>query len=126
MKRTSFIVGIGMIVTFLCVSLIGCATMFTEKTQQLSFKTKPAGAEVALGVQTCISPCTMVVQKGKLNLHVMVTKDGYRAQSTVLSPNVEPWFWANFANLGFGMIVDVITGTAIKYEPEYYIPLSRN
>lgn len=105
--------------------LSGCATMFTDKTQKISFKTKPDKAEVAVGTKTCITPCTLEIDKGKWNLHVMVTKDGYAPQSTVLIPKVEPIAFANFFNLGIGFIVDMATGTLVKYEPEYYIPLAR-
>jgi hypothetical protein len=106
--------------------LSGCATMFTEKTQKISFTSKPSKAEVALGTKTCITPCTMVVDKGKWQLQAFVTKDGYNSQSLFLMPQVEPWTYANIANFGFGMLVDYVQGTMIKYEPEYYIPLAKN
>lgn len=110
----------------LVLSCAGCATMFTEKTQNISFKTKPAGAEVAVGSKTCKSPCTLTIDKGKWNIQAIVTKDGYSSQSIIMVPRVEPWTFANIANMGFGFFVDIVTGTYIKYDDEYYAPLARN
>lgn len=108
------------------MSCAGCATMFTDKTQNISFKTKPSGAEVAVGTQTCTTPCTMTIDKGKWNVQAIVSKDGYNSQSIIMVPKVEPWTFANIANMGFGLVVDMVTGTYIKYENEYYAPLSKN
>ena len=108
------------------MSCTGCATMFTDKTQNIAFKTKPAGAEVAVGTQTCTTPCTMTIDKGKWNVQAIVSKDGYSSQSIVMVPKVEPWTFANIANMDFGLFVDLVTGTYIKYEPEYYAPLAKN
>lgn len=113
------------VVSIAVFCLTGCATMFTDKTQQIYFKTKPEGAEVALGTKTCITPCSMQVEKGKWTLHVIATKPGYDSQSTALGPALEPWIFANAFNFGIGVIIDIATGTYLKYETEYYIPMTK-
>lgn len=115
----------GMLFTIIGM-LSGCATMFTEKTQKISFKTKPVGAEVAVGTKTCITPCTLTIDKGKWNVQAIVTKDGYGSQNIVMVPLIEPWAWANVANMSIGFIVDYATGALIRYENEYYTPLAKN
>lgn len=114
----------GMMITMTGI-LSGCATMFTDKTQDISFKTKPAGAEVAVGTKTCITPCTLTIDKGNWNVQAIITKDGYSAQNLIMMPKIELWTLANFANMGFGFIVDAVTGTYIKYDKEFYAPLAK-
>ena len=114
-----------MVLVGLLITLPGCATMFTEKTQDVSFKTKPAGAEVAVGTKTCITPCTLTIDKGNWNVQAIITKDGYGAQNLIMMPKIEPWTLANFANMGVGFFVDMVTGTYIKYDKEFYSPLAK-
>lgn len=107
------------------VFMSGCATMFTEKTQKISFKTKPDKAEVAVGAKTCDTPCTLEIEKGKWQPQAILTKPGHDSQTVILSPSIEPWFWANMLNMGFGCFVDYISGAYLKYDSEYYIPLTK-
>lgn len=67
----------------------------------------------------------MEIDRSKRLSDVIVIKDGYEARYFSLAPQVESASWANFLNLGVGFIVDYATGSLIKYEPEYYIPLAK-
>src|SRR6185369_17534785 len=105
----------------------GCASMFTEKTHNLSFKSKPDGAEVALGSRTCVTPCVLQVTKGSdVPLQAIVTKPGYDSQNLFVERAFEPWFIANLVSpFGLGFIVDYATGSWAKYDHEYYVPMTK-
>jgi hypothetical protein len=77
----------------LMISLSGCATMFGEKTQKLTFKSKPAGAEVVLGTQTCTTPCSITVEKSKLLHTISLSKDGYQSHDVVLSGSIDSYYY---------------------------------
>ena len=97
----------------------------TEKTQKVDFKTKPAGAEVVVGSKTCITPCTLEIEKGKFFPQAIITLDGYQSQNLTLQSKFEPAGWLNVLNFGVGFIVDYATGTAIKYDSDYYATLAK-
>jgi hypothetical protein len=107
--------------------MTGCASMFTEKSHNLSFKSKPDGAEVALGARTCTTPCVLQVTKGSdIPFQATVTKPGYESQNFSVERTFEPWFIANlFSPFGVGFIVDYASGSWAKYEHEYYATMTK-
>ena len=116
----------GAVLLATAVFISGCATMFTEKTQNISFKSKPVGAEVVVGSKTCTTPCNIELDKRKWNAQALVSKPGYDPQTLFLVPSIEPWVFANVLNFGFGGVVDVVTGAYKKYQDdEYYVPLTK-
>jgi len=102
----------------------GCATMFSGSSQELEFRTKPSEAEVTLSGKSCETPCDISVKKGSVDKQAFVTKEGYEQQTVTLAASVDAITYANFFNLGFGYLVDYITGAYMEYDGSYTIPLT--
>jgi len=109
----------------LVLSCTGCATMFSGKTQEVSFKSKPQGAEVMVGAQTCVTPCKMQIPKDKVYREIVVMKNGYQKDKVNVVASVDPWVYGNILNFGVGAIVDFISGSYAKYDPEYLVQLEK-
>lgn len=105
--------------------LSGCSTMFNGKTQDVQFTSKPAGAEVTVGNQTCTTPCKLQLTKDKVYREIVVTKGGYQKEKMNIVATMEPWVYGNMLNFGIGGIVDLVMGSYAKYEPEYLVQLER-
>lgn len=115
----------GMCILALVLSCTGCATMLSGKTQEVSFNSKPQGAEVMVGSQTCVTPCKMQIPKDKVYREIVVTKNGYQKDKMNVVASVDPWVYGNILNFGVGAIVDFISGSYAKYDPEYLVQLER-
>lgn len=117
---------IGLAGALLSISLLsGCATMFSGKTQEVSFNSRPAGAEVMVGSQTCITPCKLQLSKDKAYREITATKSGYQKEKMNVIASLDPWVFGNILNFGIGSIVDFVAGTYAKYEPEYLVQLEK-
>ena len=68
----------------------GCATILSDKTQKVSFKTKPDNAEVFVGAKSCMTPCSLALDKGKFGAQAIITKPGHDAQTVILATTFEP------------------------------------
>jgi hypothetical protein len=113
-----------------CLIISGCATMFTEKTQKVSFRTEPPGANVVAGFannrRTCVTPCVLDIDRRGDQFVVTVSKKGYNDETIPLMPGIEPWVFANILNFGVGSIVDLMNNRFMKFDQEQFITLNRS
>lgn len=106
-------------------TMTGCATMFSGKDQEVSFNSKPQGAEVLVGTKTCTTPCKMQIPKNKIYREIVVSKNGYQKEKINVVASLDPFVYLNLLNMGFGSIVDYVAGSYAKYDPEYLIQLDK-
>ena len=117
---------IGLAGALLSISLLGgCASMFSGKTQEVSFNSRPEGAEVMVGTQSCITPCKLQLSKDKVYREVTATKSGYQKEKMNVVASLDPWIYANIFNYGIGAIIDYVSGSYAKYDPEYLVQLEK-
>ncbi len=107
--------------------LSGCATMFASKSDTITIKTEPPGAEVYYGAELLGE--TPVTHSFKRDTFVQKTlqirKSGYATHELQLQKSIEP---VAFFNLGFILTtmgatswgIDAATGAMIRYEPSSY------
>lgn len=122
-KKT--MVGFAAVLSLSVLSLTGCASMFSGKTQEVTFNSKPQGAEILVGTKTCTAPCKMQLTKDKMYLEVSATKAGYQKEKINVVASLDPWFYGNIFNYGVGCIVDYVNGSYVKYDPEYLVQLEK-
>ena len=101
--------------------LTGCATLFTGKSQEVTFRSEPEGATVTVtGKILGRTPLTTMIPKDK-NQVLTFELDGYKPFTTQLSTQLEGWFWGNIVIGGFfGSTTDSATGAMHHYSPDQY------
>ena len=113
------------------VSLVfGSATIFSGKTQSVSFSSEPEGAIVLLdNVQKCKTPCTLSLEKDEYK-SVIFKKDGYKSKTLPMetSFNSTTFLGVLGGYLGFlSTTTDMATGAAYEYSPNnYFIELKKS
>ena len=109
-----------------CFALIGCATIFKEKTAGISFTSEPEGATVSIdNIPMGKTPIRLELID-KEPARVLFHKDGYEDKGHII-PTYVPLKWAlgSIFPVGWiGVIVDACTGNwrALK-EKEVHIKL---
>lgn len=99
------------------LTTMGCATILSGTHQAITVTSEPPGANVQIGPYQAVTPATMDIPKGK-QYPVEVTLNSDRkvmSLARVFDPvgllNIIPPLWPGF-------IVDLITGSFTKYDPE--------
>jgi hypothetical protein len=102
--------------------LTGCASIFSGKTQDVSFQSTPSGATVSLsGVPIGATPISTMIQR-KNDQTLTVSKEGYKTFSAQMTTKIEPWFWGNILFGGIiGSVTDAVTGSMYEYAPGQYL-----
>lgn len=122
-KRSVMVVVVG--VSLSAVFLSGCASMFSGKTQEVKFTSRPQGAEILVGTQTCTTPCTLQLKKDKMFLEISATKPGFQKEKMNVIGSFDPYGYLNVFTWGIGFVVDYVGGSYVKYEPEYLVQLEK-
>ncbi len=111
--------------THLCVlfgltaflALSGCATIFSDGEDEITFNSNVAGTRVYLdGIKLGETPLTIDIDRKTANRKLKFTKAGYQDQEMELLHDF---------NMNFGMILD-LTGTALTLTPMGVNALSGN
>jgi hypothetical protein len=105
--------------------LSGCATLFSESTQQVHFTSKPEGAEVILDGQPIgRTPLTHTIDRSTFDRHIVVVRsDGYQVRQFELSKGLNTIALINLSS-GTFWLTDAASGNMIEYSPSaYYLEL---
>lgn len=111
--------------------LSGCAYMANGDTQSIDFKTsdnKKVKAEIKNDDITSkhTLPSKITVKKSSNDLIVTtIGTECITPTKTVLQSSLDGWVWANIANLGLGLLID-LQGPAWKYDDSYTIKVNRD
>ena len=101
----------------LFLALSGCATIFTDGEDEITFNSNVAGTKVYLdGIKLGETPLTIDIDRKTTNRMLKFTKPGYQTQEQELLHDF---------NLNFGMTLD-LTGTALTLTPMGVNALSGN
>lgn len=121
----SFDAGRAVLVMAVAMSLHGCASIVSGRTQSVSFNSEPDGAKVTVNGKTLgTTPMTTLLKK-ETNQVATFEKDGYRTQTRSLDTRVDGWFWGNIVFGGlFGSTTDNVNGSMYEYSPsQFYVNL---
>ncbi len=108
-------------------SQVGCASIISGKSQDISVRSNPLGAAVTVdGMSAGTTPLTTEVKR-KRRHQIQVTKEGYVSETRATKKGFNWWFCGNLILGGIiGIIVDFATGAVYKVEPdEINVPLTK-
>ncbi|MBT8495529.1 MAG: PEGA domain-containing protein [Deltaproteobacteria bacterium] len=109
----------------LAIGVGGCATIFSDSTQTLTFTSEPPGAEVMIDGQSIgRTPATITVNKKAFGHPVVtVTLPGYQVRQFVMQKDLNNIALSNSTSL-LSWLTDAGTGAVIEYSPSsYYVEL---
>ena len=108
-----------MVVLIIATSIFttGCCTVFRPGTEHIHVDSEPPGAKVTMGPYSGVTPYTVAIPRGKSYI-MNVEHDGWK-QSNVLHRKLDALFFVNILWWP-GLIVDLVTGKSIKYDPTIY------
>lgn len=109
--------GLLLLIAVFAVASTGCATMISGTSQNVTITSNPPGAHVRIGHQSGITPVTLSVPKGR-DYPVEVSQ-GPDKRIVLLNKNVDAYTFLNIIPpLWPGFIVDAVTGSIMKYDPD--------
>lgn len=106
----------------LAMSVGGCATILSGKSQTLTVNSNVAGADVYLN-ETLLgkTPFSASIKRGQTGL-LKISMAGYQPYSIALNKKVAGMFWVNILSGGvYGSSTDYSTGAMYEYEPSTYM-----
>jgi hypothetical protein len=117
MNRTVCYVALCLSLIVVCV--ISCSTIMNGTTQNITVLATPSDASISVDGAR-LGSGTLTYSVSRRNRHLIeVAKDGYRTVKIKTGNSTEGWFWGNIISWGVaGMVVDMLTGSAYKTEPE--------
>lgn len=102
------------------VTVTGCATIVSGRTQRIPVMSSPSGAIVTIGSQKQMTPATFILDKQQEYV-VRIEKEGYEPVEIVLKKTLSGWVFGNvfFGILGgaIGVVIDIGNGSAMKIVP---------
>lgn len=109
-----------LLVGFLAIALLSCATIVKGTTQLVSINCNVSGAKVFLDNQEIgTTPFAANIKKGKKSL--TIEKEGYATYTVPLTNQLDGMFWGNIITGGtIGSLTDVISGAAYQYSPSSF------
>ena len=100
----------------------GCATLFADSEDEISFISDPSGADIYLNGEyigkTPVS--TRVKRQLSKTMVVVVKKQGYQTKEFYLKTALETAAIFNLSS-GFSWTTDAVTGNMIEYDPKKYL-----
>lgn len=118
----------------LVVIVSGCASIMSGTTQKVTFDSEPPGATVTIGkkkkkdgkdimVESYNAGVTpLVVELGRGNAMVEISKEGYQSQKVELKKTMNPWVWGDVALTSLlSTSIDTSTGACHQYKPGQYL-----
>lgn len=119
-----------LIIGFIAViSFSGCASLFSERNTQISFRSEPAGASVYINNKLLgVTPCLIDLKTRFRDQRVTYKLEGYDEISFYLLREFNELFWLNSLNFFIFSPIDVfITGQAYMYRNlDYFETLSKS
>ncbi|MDP2077567.1 MAG: PEGA domain-containing protein [Sulfuricurvum sp.] len=98
----------------------GCAGMISGKTQNVTFKSEPAEADVYVnGVIMGKTPMTASIKKGKEQM-ATIKKDGYKSVDIPLTTSFDFAALIGLISYATPLTTDISQGTAYEFSPGYY------
>lgn len=99
-----------------------CASIFTKKTQEVSFKGIPGTTVIDKDKDRIITEIgsngfgTGKFSKQLKKKHILATKEGYKPREYEMGTKIQGWFWGNLVFGGLpGMAIDAATGKMMKF-----------
>ncbi len=109
--------GLLLLIAVVAIASTGCATMISGTSQNVTITSTPPGAHVQIGHQSGVTPVTLWVPKGK-DYPVEISQ-GSDKRVVRLNKNVDTFTFLNIIPpLWPGFIVDAVTGSIMKYDPD--------
>ena len=105
----------------LVVMVTGCATMFSEKTQNLTVSSNPVGAQCTVQRNSVMiakidsTPGSFSINRNMNEIEAKCEKSGYSTVKVYRSTGFNTTSLWNILN-GFGFIIDLATGALFEYE----------
>ena len=113
--------------TLSCGYLTGCASMFSEATDPMTFDSSPPGASVTInGKYVGKTPLQTRLEKKSDNVTATFRLDGYIPQTLSLSRSISgaAWFNLGFITTTSGAPswgLDALNGKLMSYDPRSYV-----
>jgi len=105
------------IMSTVAVLASGCATMFTDSKEDVSFNSDPAGADVQINGESKGETPTTVELDANSTYDVKISKEGYEPGTATLDHQIGViWVVLDVAAFGFPMAVDALTGAWWEFE----------
>lgn len=111
------------ITALICVVVSGCGTIIHGRDQDISFSTRPPGAQVIYdGAVRGETPCLVSISRRPLKSIVVFKKEGFQPQELTIKNGVSLWaLLGNFVIGGIpGWIIDAATGSFGAYYKDAY------
>ncbi len=103
------------------IALSGCASIISGSSQNVSFKSEPPGATLAVDGRDMGKTPVTINLKRKKDQHFTIALDGYNTQEFSLNTGFNPWFLGNIVTGGLlGSTTDSVSGAINEYSPDYY------
>lgn len=105
--------------------IVGCATIVSGTTEQVTFQSSPDGALVKVnGKPLGRTPITIRLDR-VTGQTLTIEKQDYNTFSTIMDTSVEPWFFGNIIIGGLlGSTTDAMSGAMYNYsQGQYFITL---
>jgi len=103
------------------LSFIGCSTIMTGTTQEVSFNSNPDGARVTVGGRILGNTPFSASLKKRQGQEIEFEKEGYKPLKMELETRMNSWFWGNIVLGGFfGSTTDGVSGSVHEYSPHQY------
>jgi hypothetical protein len=110
------------VLAYLGLALVGCATIVSGTTQQVSFDSEPEGVKVSVdGRELGLTPMTIQFDKSTKKQNVTFEKEGYKTRTMHMATTADPWFFGNILLGGLiGSTTDGLSGAVVQYAPDQY------
>lgn len=105
------------VLAMFAVHASGCATMFTDSNEDVSFTSDPEGAEVEIDGESRGKTPTTVELDAENTYEVTIRKEGYEPQTAKLDNQVGVlWVVLDLAAFGLPVAIDALTGAWWEFE----------
>lgn len=100
---------------------VGCASIVSGTSQNVSFQSTPEGATVAVNGRVLGKTPVSATLKKEKNQSVTFTLDGHKPVTVPMTTKLDNWFWGNILIGGvLGSTTDAATGAVNQYAPDKY------
>jgi len=93
-----------------------CATIFSGTSDVITIRTKPVDAKIEIDEQAAGTSNNSITVKRKFADYrdVRLKAEGYETQEFKIRQKVDGLYWLGILGAGIPMIIDIITGAAMK------------
>ena len=110
------------VAVLLCISLSlsGCATIVSGRSQKIMVATDPSDANVTINNNTQKSPATFNLNKSPGSYTIKIAKEGFKTEEVDLKSSLGGWIFCNafFGLIGIiGIVTDLGSGSAYRFSP---------